>query len=87
MWSPSLRSPQLSRGAGMDACECSGGARAGDVTTGSLALRAEPLGNVVPSRPVARTHTHPCRRPGSAGATVMTATTSRLETHQKGLRR
>ncbi|KAJ1126078.1 hypothetical protein NDU88_004491 [Pleurodeles waltl] len=31
MWSPSLRSPQLSRGAGMDACECSGGARAGSL--------------------------------------------------------
>ncbi|KAJ1135771.1 hypothetical protein NDU88_002202 [Pleurodeles waltl] len=31
MWSPSLRSPQLSWGAGMDACECSGGARAGSL--------------------------------------------------------
>ncbi|KAJ1192764.1 hypothetical protein NDU88_002070 [Pleurodeles waltl] len=58
MWSPSLRSPQLSRGAGMDACECSGGAQA-------RSLRPErhnrkprapcgPLGNVVPSGPVAR---------------------------------
>ncbi|KAJ1192214.1 hypothetical protein NDU88_001526 [Pleurodeles waltl] len=44
MWSPSLRSPQLSRGAGIDACEGSGPS----VTTGSLALRAGPLGNVVP---------------------------------------
>ncbi|KAJ1154793.1 hypothetical protein NDU88_007536 [Pleurodeles waltl] len=31
MWSPSLRTPQPSRGAGMDACECSGGARAGSL--------------------------------------------------------
>ncbi|KAJ1154459.1 hypothetical protein NDU88_007211 [Pleurodeles waltl] len=58
MWSPSIRSPQLSRGAGMDACECSGGARpevsGPSITTGSLALRAGPLGNVVPSGPVAR---------------------------------
>ncbi|KAJ1154792.1 hypothetical protein NDU88_007535 [Pleurodeles waltl] len=31
MWSPSLRTPQPSRGAGMDACECSGGARPGSL--------------------------------------------------------
>ncbi|KAJ1197668.1 hypothetical protein NDU88_001524 [Pleurodeles waltl] len=42
----------------MDACECSGGARAGSLRperhTGSLALRTGPLGNVVPSGPVTR---------------------------------
>ncbi|KAJ1099056.1 hypothetical protein NDU88_004160 [Pleurodeles waltl] len=31
VWLPWSRLPQLSRGAGIDACECSGGARAGSL--------------------------------------------------------